>query len=66
MKTRQDKINYLVENTTKLNLQQKMFWGEYLTRRLSLNILSHKELDEMIEFCDETNGDCILKLYLAD
>jgi hypothetical protein len=62
--TRKQKVNYLIENTTQFpNNPVKDFWGDYLNHRLDNNHLSHKELDEMIDYCNETKGKCLFSLY---
>ncbi len=60
MKTRKQKIDYLVKNTKPLPAEAPYSFLQYLTKRLEMNILSHKELDEFIDYCNQTNGDCLL------
>ena len=65
--TRKQKVNYLVENTNRFpNEKVKEFWAHYLNHRLDSNLFSHKELDDFIDYCNETNGDCYLSLYFQD
>lgn len=62
--TRKGKIDYLIENTTEFyNNPIKDFWAQYLNYRLENNQISHKELNDMIDYCDETNGGCLMNLY---
>lgn len=60
MKTRKQKIDYLVKNTNPLPTEAPISFLEYLNKRMELNILSHKELDEFIDYCNHTNGGCLL------
>jgi hypothetical protein len=66
MKTRKEKIDYLVKNTLPLPSSAPYSFLEYLNKRLEMNTLSHKELDEFIDYCNQTNGGCLLTAIFSN
>ena len=67
MKTRKQKIDYLVKTTNEHPWNDETFFPKYLGLRLERNLLLHKDLDEMIDYCNRTNGGCLLlELFQKD
>lgn len=74
MKTKKQKVEWLIKNTKNLTDKQQTYWENLLNMALifSPEYLTHNLLDEYIMYAKNNDGECFLKqfpeslIHLAD